>query len=82
MAVIDTHELVEELIAAGFKKKQAESIIKVASKGNNDLATKADIHELKLDTELAIYKAKFDLLKWITPMFLTNILLIIGLWFK
>lgn len=55
---------------------------KVASKGNNDLATKADIHELKLDTELAIYKAKFDLLKWITPMFLTNIFLIIGLWFK
>ena len=55
---------------------------KVASKGNNDLATKTDIHELKLDTELAIYKAKFDLLKWITPMFLTSILLIIGLWFK
>jgi DNA topoisomerase VI subunit A len=82
MALIDTHALVEDLIEAGFKKKQAETIIKVTRKGQNDFANKTDINQLRSDIELAIYKAKFDLLKWITPMFLTNLLLIVGLWFK
>ena len=75
MAVIDTHELVEELIAAGFKKKQAESITKAVRQSSNHLVTVSDL-------ELALVKQKVDLLKWIVPMFLTNLLLIIGLWFK
>jgi hypothetical protein len=43
---------------------------------------KEDISNLKHELELAIIKQKVDLLKWVMPMFLTNLLLIIGLWFK
>ena len=75
MALIDTHELVEELIASGFKKKQAESITKAVKQGNNYLVTVSDL-------ELALVKQKIELLKWIIPMFLTNVLFMIGLWFR
>ena len=75
MAVIDTHELVDELLAAGFKKKQAASITTAVRQSSNHLVTVSDL-------ELALVKQKVDLLKWIVPMFLTNLLLIIGLWFK
>ena len=55
MALIDTHTLIEDLIAVGFEKKQAETIIRVTSKNQNDFANKTDINQLRLDIELAIY---------------------------
>jgi len=75
MALIDTHALVEDLVASGVKKKQAEVITKAVQQSSNHLVTVSDL-------ELALVKQKIDLLKWIVPMFLTNILLIVGLWFK
>jgi len=75
MALLDTHAVIEELIASGVKKKQAEIITKAISQGNDNLVTKTDL-------DLALVQLKIELLKWITPMFLTNLLLIIGLWFK
>jgi hypothetical protein len=74
MAVIDTHELVEDLVASGIKKKQAEAINNAVKQSSNHLVTVSDL-------ELALVKQKVELLKWIVPMFLTNLLLIIGLWF-
>lgn len=75
MALLDTHAVIEELIASGVKKKQAEVITKAISQSNDSLVTKTDL-------DLALVQLKIELLKWITPMFLTNLLLIIGLWFK
>ena len=75
MALLDTHAVIEELIASGVNKKQAEVITKAISQSNDSLVTKTDL-------DLALVQLKIELLKWITPMFLTNLLLIIGLWFK
>lgn len=82
MALLDTHEQIEELIASGMKKKQAEILIRAVNKSSNELVTKNDLAILKSDLELTIVKQKIEILKWIVPMFLTNLLLIIGLWFK
>ena len=75
MALLDTHAVIEELISSGVKKKQAEIFTRAINQSNDNLVTKNDL-------DLALMKLKFELLKWIAPMFLTNLLLIIGLWFK
>ena len=61
MAVLDTHELVEELVASGIKKKQAEVITKAVKQSSNHLVTVSDL-------ELALVKQKVELLKWIVPI--------------
>jgi hypothetical protein len=75
MALLDTHAIIEEMIAAGVKKKQAEIITRAINGSKDELVTKGDL-------ELGMIKLKVEILKWIVPMFLTNILFIIGLWLK
>lgn len=47
MALLDTHKAVEELVASGLKKKQAEVITGVFSRLDDQLATKSDIQSVK-----------------------------------
>jgi len=56
----DTHEFIQTLEAAGFEKKQAEAVSAVFKKatGEAELATKADLKEIK--TEL---KSEIELLR-------------------
>jgi ribonucleotide reductase beta subunit family protein with ferritin-like domain len=43
---------------------------------------KADKIVTNSDLKIAMQEIKIDLIKWVTPFFLTTILLIVGLWFK
>lgn len=70
MVILDTHKLVEEMIASGLKKKQAEVITAAISQSNNDLVTKNDL-------ELAISGLRNDN-KWLKGL----MFVIIGLLVK
>ena len=74
MALLDTHAVIEELIASGVKKKQAEIITRAISQGNDNLVTKSDL-------ESAIVELRSDI-KWIKGLIFLIIGLIVGLWFK
>lgn len=61
----DTHEAVNDLRKAGFKKEQAEALVNFEkSKDTTQLATKADLSELKI---------------WVLKMMLGQTALIVGL---
>ena len=74
MASIDTHALIEELIASGVKKKQAEIVIKVISQEADRLVPKADL-------ELALSDIRSDM-KWLKSLIFLILGLVISLWFK
>lgn len=74
MALIDTHAVVEELIASGVKKKQAEIITKAISQGNDNLVTKTDL-------ELALSDIRADM-KCLKALVLLILALVASLWFK
>ena len=97
MALLDTHAAVKEFVSVGLKEKQAEAITNVISRIDDKVANKSDLarlesivssdiknleNNLKSEIALSVYKTKIELLKWIIPMFLTNILFMIGLWFR
>ena len=70
MALIDTHSIVEDLIAAGFAKSQAEALTKLKILHYEDLASKKDLENvetsLKKDLENVGKSVKSELstLKW------------------
>lgn len=119
MAVINTYEVVEELIGAGFIEKQSKVFSKllfstshntenfmtkdqVAHLEREQSGMKSDITNMKIDivviksdivnikknmatkdelkAEIAL--VKFDILKWIIPLLLANMGLIISTFFK
>ena len=74
MPSIDTHALIEELIASGVKKKQAEILIKVISQEADRLVPKTDL-------ELALSDIRSDM-KWLKSLIFLILGLVISLWFK
>lgn len=81
MARIDTHTIIEELIASGTPKKEAEVFVKnfvikeelsSIEEERSQLATKMDIVKL----ESSIKDIKVDILKWMIGLFVTMILAI------
>ena len=68
----DTYQAVNDLVNAGFEKKQAEALVNFEkSKDTTELATKADLTLLKADiSELKI---------WVLKMMLGQTALIVGL---
>ena len=73
MAFLDTHKAIERIISTGVSKETAEAIIDSVNTKNDDVATKADIHELK--AEISIMNTN---IKWIIAIGL----LIVGLLLK
>lgn len=73
--ILDTHRFVEELIAAGFNKNQAEVFVNRLNQSSDNLATKGDIVRLenkldasieKLETKIDSFKNEINVeLKWI-----------------
>jgi hypothetical protein len=90
MAVFNIHEVIEKLIASGVTKKQAELIIEAVIQSDSHLTIVSDLELERIIQKMELLKVelakveliKVKLLKWIIPMFLVNLLLIIGLWFK
>jgi len=68
MSVLDTHQIVEDMIASGVNKKQAEVITRA-------------IRVTKSDLELSLSNIRSDI-KWIKGLMFLVIGLIFGLWFK
>ena len=74
MPSIDTHALIEELIASCVKKKQAEIIIKVISQEADRLVPKTYL-------ERALSDIRSDM-KWLKSLIFLILGLVISLWFK
>ena len=68
MALIDTHALIEEMIAAGIKKDQAVIFTKAITQSNDNLVTNSDLklEANKLDNKIDLLSNKLDVhMKWI-----------------
>lgn len=65
MAVVDTHELIEELVKAGAKKEVALVIAKTARQSNDNLVSKSDlklsVSELRAEINSLRYEVKEDI---------------------
>ncbi len=55
----DTLELVQELKHAGIPQEQAEAVVRIIAKSQDQLATKTDIQHLEFKID-----AKFNLIQW------------------
>jgi hypothetical protein len=79
----DTHALIESLIKDGIEKKQAESIVKAIQVSRefdmSNLATKADIIELKAATKNDLLALENKLIYWIIGNSLAIIAILSGL---
>ena len=72
----DTHRFVKRLTDCGFTEKQADGHVTLL---NSNLATKADIAEIKadmdalrLETKAAIEASKADLMKWLVGLLIAQ----------
>jgi hypothetical protein len=79
--LLDTHKYVKKFIEKGFNEEQSEAIIDFVSEFNDEkskyLATKWDIEKSEERIKTLILESKLSLIKWIIPLFLTNIVAII-----
>ncbi|MSO14466.1 hypothetical protein [Rickettsiales endosymbiont of Trichoplax sp. H2] len=86
----DTHKYIKSLQETGFNEQQAEMLVKSLLESRDFdlsiLATREQVSDVKkeiaqLDTKLSkeISTAKYDILKWIVPMFIA---LLIAIFFK
>ena len=62
--IIDTHEAVERIVEAGASKKMAEAIVKSFNSSSENLASKADLLQVKTELKSEIAEIKVEL-KWI-----------------
>ena len=62
--IIDTHEAVERIVEAGASKKMAEAIVKSFNSSSDNLATKADLLQVKTELKSEIAQVNVEL-KWI-----------------
>jgi DNA-binding ferritin-like protein len=60
-ALIDTHKLYTEFTESGFEPRQAETLIRAVQSGQDQLATKQDIDELRTATKQDIDVLKRDI---------------------
>lgn len=86
--ILDTHRFVENLISAGFKKKQAEVFVKELNENQNELATKEDIRELKSDMKVLKVELQESIkilerdMTWAKGFLFLVLSAVVSLWFK
>ena len=61
MAFLDTHKAIERIIATGISKESAEAIVESVNTKNDDVATKADIYEVKTNISELRTEVKADI---------------------
>lgn len=59
--ILDTHEAVEKMVEAGASKKMAEAIVALHTKGNENLATKSDLFQVKTELKSEINELRADI---------------------
>jgi len=77
MAYLDTHKEIQHLKTAGIPEKEAEAIVELHIKKNDELATKTDLQLLESHLNSSINNINTNM-KWQTAMGL----LILGLLIK
>lgn len=84
--ILDTHRYVKKFMDKGFNEEQSEAIIDFVSEFNDEkskyLATKWDIEKSEERIKNLILESKLSLIKWIIPLFLTNIIAVIMILMK
>lgn len=61
MTLINTHTAVKKFIKHGFTEKQAEVMVEVINDQNTNLATKADLFQVKTELRSEIAEVKNEL---------------------
>ncbi len=68
ITALDTHQTVKDLTAVGFSDSQAEALTsalrRVQDVDLSNLATKADLAELRAATKADLAELKAEMLKW------------------
>jgi len=75
--ILELYKILEEVVGAEKAKRATEAIESLISSKREDLATKADIQELKTEIE----RVKAELLKWMIVLFIGQATFIVGLVF-
>ena len=80
----DTLKYSDRLKEAGVPAAQAEAEARAMAEALNssDLATKADLLELKMATKADLLDLKMDIIKWIVGLALAQVGLLIGILVK
>lgn len=68
----DTLELVEKLKAAGFQQDQAEAVVRVIAKAQDELVTKTHL-DSTLEKMLAPLQTDLAVLKWMMGLLLAGV---------
>lgn len=84
MMLIDTYKLVEDMIASGIKKPQAEIITKAINQSNDNLVTKSDLKPIEADikilqSEVRSVRSEITTLKWMVGLVCTLTIMILSL---
>lgn len=80
MALLNTHTAVKKFIQNGFSEGQAEIIVEVINDQSNELATKADLFQVKTELKGEIAQVKTEL-TWIKATLLAILGLLVKLTF-
>ncbi|NYZ17291.1 DUF1640 domain-containing protein [Azospirillum sp. RWY-5-1] len=82
-ASFDTHAFVKRLTAAGMPEAQAEAVTTMIREARDadlsQMATKADVAQLRSDLRADVSDLKADLMKWLVPLLLGQAALIAAL---
>ncbi len=82
--LIDTYKLVEDMIAAGIKKPQAEIITKAINQTNNNLVIKSDLKPIEADikilqSEVQSVRSEITTLKWMVGLVCALVIMMLSL---
>jgi hypothetical protein len=61
MAFLDTHKAIERIISTGVSKETAEAIVDSVNTKNDDVATKADLYEMRIELKSDINELRTKL---------------------
>jgi hypothetical protein len=80
MALLNTHTAVKKFVQHGFSEEQAEVMVEVINDQSNELATKADLFQVKTELKGEIAQVKTEL-TWIKATLLAILGLLVKLTF-
>ena len=82
ISTLDTHELVKDLKASGFTDEQAEAVTRAVRLAQDldvsNLATKADLAELRNELRSELAQVELPLIKWVIGVGVAAVLALTG----
>jgi hypothetical protein len=84
----DTQKYADTLLAAGVPVEQVKAFVNAQRAmlaemaDSSDIATKADLMQLKMATKAELLELKVDMVKWMVGLALAQVALLVGILFK